>query len=413
MDRLSAAAAALKARKTARMPEMDINGRMPKPAPSVMDQPGYGLEQSNGLPPRIIEVPDDRPVAPEPAVVTPEARAIVNVPSASVPSGDDARDRQELLAAQEADRESRFTAGMELAGRQLVGGITRTPVGQGLGPNPSEVPAAMEQAKSRRTRAAEALARQRQEREDALGHEEKALDRSSRAAALLRAEREKTAAQAESARRFEISHGDAQANAAATRGLAAASLGMRKTEIEKKDAKDLDDDVQKLGKELPGDVADFGAKYARIKAAMARHPDDIPGVGVWDSNKPSALASTEDFDVQKDAGQMLAAYQKLITGAGASDAERANLAKISLDLNNEKSFASGLESLKAAYEAKVRDVRARFKPEVVKKLEEGQRREGATAALVKVRRKKDGVTKAISKAAADELVAKGSYEVVP
>lgn len=64
--------------------------------------------------------------------------------------------------AQEADRKSRLTAGMELAARQLVGGITRTDVPQGIGAAPSKVPAAQEAAKARRQALADALNRQRQ-----------------------------------------------------------------------------------------------------------------------------------------------------------------------------------------------------------------------------------------------------------
>lgn len=170
---------------------------------------------------------------------------------------------------------------------------------------------------------------------------------------------------------------DRRANTAATQSLAAAHFGIKKDEVGKKAEADINDDVQKLGKELPGDVADFGAKYERIKAAIAANPNDVPGVGAYDAHKPAFMSSRADLDIQKDAGQMLAAYQKLITGAGASDAERANLAKISLDLGNEQGFAAGLESLKQAYDAKVRDVRARFRPEVVQRLEQGQAREGA------------------------------------
>lgn len=184
--------------------------------------------------------------------------------------------------------------------------------------------------------------------------------------------------------RFDRTDARSRESSAATLALAGANLGIRKDEVATKAAKDVEDDVQKLGKELPGDVADFEAKYQQIKAATAKTPGDVPGVGAWDARKPAALSSRADLDVQKNAGQMLAAYQKLITGAGASDAERENLAKISLDLTNEKSFAAGLESLKSAYDAKVRDVKARFRPEVVQKLAEGQKRE-AGGSTVKVR----------------------------
>ncbi len=71
-------------------------------------------------------------------------------------------DEDEMWGAQEADRKSRLTAGLELAGRQLVGGITRTPVGQGIGVAPSRIPQAQAAAKSRSERAAEILRQKRQ-----------------------------------------------------------------------------------------------------------------------------------------------------------------------------------------------------------------------------------------------------------
>ncbi len=172
---------------------------------------------------------------------------------------------------------------------------------------------------------------------------------------------------------------DRRANTAATREQTAAALGMRQGEIAKKASDDVKDDVKELAKTLPGDLNDFTAKYNRIKARLASSSGDIPGVGIWDSNKPKALRSTEDFDMQKDAGQMLAAYQKLITGAGASDDERKNLAKISLDLDNEKSFAAGLESLNEAYAAKVKQVRAGFATPVLSQYDANTQR-GQTAA---------------------------------
>lgn len=285
-------------------------------------------------------------------------------------------DEADIEAAREADRESRFAAGMELAGRQLVGGITRTPVPQGLGANPSEVPLAMARAKSKREQAAEALMRQRQGRLDAENADDRKLTHTERAAAALRAEQQRAAAEKESRNRFDLTLEQQRKASEAQLALARANLGIRQGEVATKADNDINDDVQKLGAALPGDVADFDAKYKRIQSIIARNPGDIPGVGRWDAIKPSELASDDDMDVQKDAGQLLAAYQKLITGAGASDAERKNLERISVDLKSEKGFARGLESLKAAYDAKVKDVRARFRPEVVKRLEQGQKREG-------------------------------------
>jgi hypothetical protein len=281
----------------------------------------------------------------------------------------------ELQSAQASDAAARRRMAMERGTRELVAAITRQDAPTELVNQPGHaVDDARKAAAGRRADLAAWLERKRQGTMD----DSLLKLRDSEIARNRNAPAEKAKAEAESARRFDISHQDAQANAAATRALAGASLGLRKQEIEKRDEDSLNDDVQKLGKELPGDVADFNSKYEQIKGAIGRHPGDIPGVGKWDANKPDFSASDDDLTVKKAAGQMLASYQKLITGVGASDAERANLAKISLDLESEKGFAAGLESLKQAYEAKVKDVRSRFRPEVVAKLEQGQRREGVT-----------------------------------
>ncbi len=153
---------------------------VPAPDPQVdplMSQPGYGLEESNqGLPPLIREVPvrpgtnEHHGALPEPSPDDVEqARQMLEaspaVAAAAKPEQAplvDHRDEDELYDAQEADRKSRLTAGIELAGRQLVGGITQTPVGQGIGANPSQVPAAQAAIKSRSERAAEAIRLKRQ-----------------------------------------------------------------------------------------------------------------------------------------------------------------------------------------------------------------------------------------------------------
>lgn len=158
MDPLAKAAAALKARRVARFPPLEVEGRMPQPVRVVpIDVPPEFREQ---------ELAKTAPVEPLPHEAIKQEAPETAAPALGqrVVPYDDSSD---LEAAREADRESRFAAGMELAGRQLVGGITRTPVPQGLGANPAEVPQAMARAKSKREQAAAVLAARRQSTMDA------------------------------------------------------------------------------------------------------------------------------------------------------------------------------------------------------------------------------------------------------
>jgi hypothetical protein len=354
----------------ARVVPVDLTDAQPDPAD--VEQATALLKQQS--------LEDAQPITPARRPLVPGA---AQPPPAAPPPVD--RDADELADAEEADRQARNRGLIGLATRQFVSGVTRTPLGEGPPPAPSRVPGARANIKSRQERAAEALRNQRQARIDAQDVTDKGLDRESKAAAILRAAQAKAEAEGNTERRFQQSQKASLANAEANQAIAKASLGQRDKTEKRQTDQDIENDVQKLGAALPGDVSDFSQKYERVKGAIAANPKDLPGVGPVDAMTPSWLQSTAGLEVQKDAGQMLAAYQKLITGAGASDAERANLAKISLDLGNERGFAAGLESLKRAYDAKVREVRARFRPEVVGLYDDRQKREATpqTSAIPK------------------------------
>jgi len=128
------------------------------------------------LVPRVIEVPvpldfqeqeraligDDEPL-PAHADVVPAAHPHAQ---AEQPMPHDMGDDTDVTEAREADRKARLTAGMALAGRQLVGAITRTPVAEGLGPAPAQLPDAQARARDRRRALVDALQRARQGRLD-------------------------------------------------------------------------------------------------------------------------------------------------------------------------------------------------------------------------------------------------------
>ena len=108
---------------------------------------------------------------------------------------------------------------------------------------------------------------------------------------------------------------------------------------------------------------------------------------------------------------MQAAWKKLITGTGGGAAEMANLDKIGIQLGNERSFLAGLDALEKGYAEKVKSVRAGYRPEVVKTLDERRGREGMGASgTVEITDKKGGkysVPAAEAEALKAELRAEG------
>lgn len=133
--------------------------------------------------------------------------------------------------------------------------------------------------------------------------------------------------------------------------------------------------VVELSKALPADYEDFGKKYQTIKGLVASGKGDIPGVGEFDSRLPNWMQSNAGIKLKKEAMQLNLAYQHLITGAGASDKERQQLAQATTDMENEQSFLAGLESLKNLYDSKVRQIRAGFSDEVLKQYDANRKRE--------------------------------------
>lgn len=91
-----------------------------------------------------------------------------------------------------------------------------------------------------------------------------------------------------------------------------------------KSTKEFVEDAEKLN--APG----FYSKADQVRTILDAHKEDLPGFGAFAGRLPGwqALIGKEGIQLRQAAGQMLAEYQKSITGAGASDVERANLQKI-------------------------------------------------------------------------------------
>ncbi len=126
---------------------------------AAIQKTGRAPVEDQALSPRLA-TPDDSPRDDSNSIPGMAAKLVTG--AAMPPRAPSARPDTSLYDAQEADRKSHLTAGMELAGRQLVGGLTRTEVPQGIGPAASGVPLAIEQGKERRAALAEAVNRKRQ-----------------------------------------------------------------------------------------------------------------------------------------------------------------------------------------------------------------------------------------------------------
>lgn len=305
------AADVIRKRRALRLPAATVIAYAPRrvevPVPPEFQEQEAALKQVQNL---------GQMDPPRPAVAAPVAPA---VPASAAPMPVAAVDDEaEIEAAREADRESRFAAGMELAGRQLVGGITRTPVGQSLGANPSEVPLAMARAKSKREQAAEVLRARRQADEADAERKEKELDRQSRAAALLRAEREKEDARKESARRFEVSHGDSQALAQSNQDIARASLGLR-MQGERRDAEKFEADKAEKAKghqTSPSTLTDLADAHTAIEALTPLlQKFETLGMDSWLAK--ASAKGTDLLDLQETgAAEYKAAAQRAMQGVG-------------------------------------------------------------------------------------------------
>ncbi len=346
-------------------------------------------------------------------------------------------DGEDLYDAQEADRKSRLAAAMELATRQLVGGITRTPVGQGIGAAPSQVPAAMEAAKSRRQQVVDALNRKRQGAldESTLALQKSQTERNLRPPPekgpqidytdIKRGELERSnKALEETARHNKVVEG-INASRAARAGVKPAAPSMESTQIpfaggnfrpktgakiEKQIAKEASDKASLFNSAIRG-IDNFSASLAEYaKNPSPENRDAViakangvggalntaQGQGAMSEGEKKEMAAALGVDVLSSAG--ITAFTQSLLGndkakAASTITRRARAVRDSM-----------IEMAKGNLESKNYDyVPGKDVPEAATPPTES----------IKVRRAKDGVVKSVSKASADALVAKGGYEIVP
>ena len=373
-------------------------------------------------------------------------QSIAAVAPSTVPSvPQDTRDADEIDAAREADRASRLTAGLELAGRQLVGGITRTPVGQGIGAAPSEVPTAMARAKSRQERAAEAIRLKRQGVMDQATLDEnksQAELRRAQAAHLLTEKKKGATDPAEL---------EAYKTGLRTRYPEQAKIidGLPSMKAAQDFQNAFEGDLTRASNERVGDKNAYRAEGFRRedKAAdrAAKDAEDIPpGYEVPPEAHPGPESRKKFTALVGSAEKMkglTARMRKALVGTNGVTRTMdpktvTGLQQLATLVQLEAKNVAGLGALSGpdmglmnAIASDPTSIKTNLTVDLPKMLDNldswgetqvageskatGIRKKGAGVEMVKIKRSKDGVTKSVSKATADALLKKGGYEVAP
>lgn len=374
-------------------------------------------------------------------------QSIAAVAPSTVPSApQDTRDADEIDAAREADRASRLTAGLELAGRQLVGGITRTSVGQGIGAAPSEVPTAMARVKSRQERAAEAIRLKRQGVMDQATLDEnksQAELRRAQAAHLLMTKKGGKAADADELESYKAVMSERYPHAAK----------MIQALTTMKGAQDLQNSLDsEEGRKTTIEAARIAANATRGEARTVREEakadkaatDIPPGYEVAPDAHPGDEAKKKFSALVGSAEKMkglTARMRKALAGTNGItrtlDPKTVSaLQQLGTQIQIEAKNVAGLGALSGpdmalmnAIAADPTSIKTNLTVDLPKMLDQldawgdtqiggetkatGIRKKGAGVEMVKIKRSKDGVTKSVSKATADALLKKGGYEVAP
>lgn len=262
-----------------------------------------------------------------------------------------------LSQARASDRESMLANMLQRAGRQIIGGLTRTAEADTI--------AAPVDAEKRY------LSAQAMRREAAL----KAL-KDARDGRVADADVELKLAEADKARRLPMAPvakpdhfaeewknrndlADKNNTAALQRARVAAAAG-----IKRGDAKD-EEAVQELAKRTQ-DAGPVAAAMERLRSKVAAAGDDIPGVGKLDALKPDFLQSTDALEIQNQARSLVDTLLKMQSGAGVSNEERANkYRQYGIGGADERAFRLGLDRLAADLNEELKAKGAGFKPEVV------------------------------------------------
>ncbi len=313
-----------------------------------------------------------------------------------------------LWQAQEADRKSRLTAGMELAARQLVGGITQTPVGQGIGAAPSQVPMAMKQADARKKAIADEIARKRQGVMDdsTLRLRESEIAKNMRPPPVKPDKAAAAADELESYKKVMIARypeetypgvaalfrdatsmkvaqdlqNSLDAQRGQDKGLDAAkyNASVARTEAErvreaaKEDAakKRAEDQARDLANEMKG----RGVMKKRMGELVATIPKvgAVPGTGVlgdavaWlDSKAGTDFQSPEAVKVRQNIGLLMAAILREQSGATVSEQEYARAVQNGLSTKNAATTRAALKRLEEEFAVSEAEIRRKYPKEAL------------------------------------------------
>jgi hypothetical protein len=156
----------------------------------------------------------------------------------------------------------------------------------------------------------------------------------------------------------QVVHEDSQANAAATRALAAAARSDRQAEA--RDAKDQAG-AQHLG-DKAGEAQSAAAALNAIDATIAAHPQDIPGVGKWKSKLPdfaaNLLLSDEGLGVRNNARDVLGVLLHKRSGAAVSPAELARYEQMYGLNGDDSAFQAGVQRMRRDFASELASTQA-------------------------------------------------------
>lgn len=126
--------------------------------------------------------------------------------------------------------------------------------------------------------------------------------------------------------------------------------------------KELGEQYTKAG--MPG----FFQQYSEAKRILddPKYRDDLPGYGRLAGRLPDELVSADGVALRQSLGAMLAEYRKGVTGAGMSDAERAEYGHITglMQSGSDASVRQGVERLNRAMRARAKAMGSGFRRDV-------------------------------------------------
>lgn len=145
---------------------------------------------------------------------------------------------------------------------------------------------------------------------------------------------------------------------------------------DKKDTKleeDTNTAAQDFGKELfKSGIPGAQAQVKQLEDLFTKYPKGLPGIGYFTGAIPNRFQGEDAKKVQMLIGQLGATYQKSMTGAGASDAERQRYDEVTglLKRGDDESVRLGVRMMAEDLGVKAQALEAAYKPEAVKRVKD-------------------------------------------